>query len=77
MLYLFAHVRPTQIFQAVVGRIAVDVVDSILIVPLGEVEGDRDESVQDAFAIDLDANVAVFAWFGGGDHTKGGFEASK
>ncbi len=78
MLGLFAHVRPSQVVQAVVGRIAVDVVDSILIVPLRQLEGDRDESVQlVALFFYLDLNVAAFGGFGCGDHAPGRFKASK
>ena len=49
-----------------------------LVVPLGEVEGDRDESVNlMVFAVDHDRNVAAFHWFGGKDHAKRGFEAAQ
>ena len=53
-------------------------IHGVLVVLLGEVERDRDESVQlVVFAVDHDTNVAVFSWFGGGDHAKGGFEAAE
>ena len=61
-----------------VRRVVVYVGHGVLVVPLGEVEGDRYESVHVVFfAIDHDRNVAAFFWFGGGDHTKGGFEAAE
>ena len=78
MLDLLALIRPAQILQAVVGRVVVDVVDGVLVVPLGEAEGDRHEHVNAAgFAVDFDINVAAFFGFGGGDHAFGGFEASE
>ena len=78
MLNLLAPVRPAQVLQAVVGRIVVDVVDFVLVVPLGEAEGDRHEHVELVdFAVDSDGNVAVFPGFGGGNDAPGGFETSE
>ena len=74
MLDLFALARPAQILQAVVGWVVIDVVDGVLVVPLGEAEGDRHQYVDlVGFAVDSDANVAAFGGFGGGDHASGGF----
>ena len=78
MLDLLAFIRPAQVLQAGIGRVVVFVVDGVLVVPLGEAEGDRNEHVDVVgFAVDHDANVAAFLGFGGGDHAKGGFEASE
>ena len=78
MLYLLAPTRPEQVLQAVVGRVVVDVVHGVLVVPLGEAEGDRHEPVDlVGFAVDFDANVAAFSRFGGGDHAPGGFETAE
>ena len=78
MLGLFALIRPTQILQAVVGRVVIYVVDGVLVVPLGEAEGARHHSVDVVeFAVYSDANVAVFCGFGGGDHAKGGLESAQ
>jgi len=78
VLYLFAPIRPAQVLQTVVGRVAVDVVDLVLVVPLFEAGGDRHEHVDVVvFAVDHDANVAAFGGFGGGDDAKGGLEATE
>ena len=78
MLDLLSPTRPTEVLQAVVRRVVVYVVDGVLVVPLGEAEGDRHEYVDVVgFAVAKDANVAAFFGFGGGDHAKGGFEAAE
>ena len=78
MLGLLALIRPAQVLQAVVGRVVVDVVPGVLVVPRGEAEGDRHQHVDVvAFAVDVDANVAAFFGFGGEDDALGGFEASE
>ena len=76
MLGLFALIRPAQVLQVVTGRVVIYVVDGILVVPLWEGEGDRHEHVDlVGFAVAVDANVAAFFGFGGGDHASGGLEA--
>ena len=51
-------------------------VDFVLVVPLGEGEGDRHQYVDVvAFVVDLNGNVAVFFGFGSGDDAKGGLES--
>jgi len=78
VLDLLALIRPTQVLQAVIGRVVVDVVHGILVVPLGEAEGDRHEHVDLVeFAVDSDGNVAAFSRFGGGDHASGRFETAE
>ena len=78
MLDLLAPARPAQVLQVVVGRVVVDVVHSGLVVSLVEGEGDRHHPVDVVeFAVDCDLNVAAWFGFGGGDHAKGGFEASE
>ena len=62
----------------VVGRVVVYVVDGVLVVLLGEAEGDRHEHVDEVgFAVDSDANVAALLGFGGGDDALGGFESAQ
>jgi len=54
------------------------VVDCVLVVPLGDAEGDRHEHVELVFfAVDSDFNVAAFFGFGGEDHPSGGLESSE
>jgi hypothetical protein len=78
VLDLLALIRPAQVLQAVVGRVVVDVVHGVLVVPLGEAEGDRHEHVDSVvFAVAKDANVTAFFGFGGGDHASGGFESAQ
>jgi len=78
VLDLLALARPTQVLQAVVGRVVVDVVHGVLVVPLGEAEGDRHQPVDVVvFAVAKDANVTAFLGFGGGDHASGGFETAE
>ena len=78
VLDLLAPVRPAQILQAVVQRVVVYVVDSVLVVPLWEAEGDRHEHVDEVgFAVARDGNVAAFSGFGGEDDASGGFETSE
>jgi len=78
VLDLFAPTRPAQILQAVVGWVVIDVVDGVLVVSLGEAEGDRHEHVDVVvFAVDSDFNVAAFSGFGGGDDARGGLESSE
>jgi len=78
VLHLLAPIRPAQVLQAVVGWVVIDVVDFVLVVPLGEAGGDRHEHVDEVvFAVDLDLNVAAFLGFGGGDHAPGGLESSE
>ena len=65
VLDLLAPVRPAQILQAVVRRVVVYVVDSVLVVPLWEAEGDRHEHVDEVvFAVDSDLNVALLTGLG-------------
>ena len=78
MITLLATTRPAQVLQAVVGRVVVDVVHGVLVVPLFEGEDDRHHSVDsEQFAVDFDFNVAALFGFGGVDHTSGGFESTE
>jgi len=75
---LLAPTRPAQVLQAVVRWVVINVVDFVLVVSLGEGEGDRHEYVDlVVFAVAKDANVAAFGGFGGGDDAIGGFEATE
>ena len=76
MFGLLAPTRPAQVLQAVVGRVVVNVIHGVLVVPLGEAESARHEYVDVVlFAVATDLNVAAFHGFGGGDNASGGFEA--
>ena len=78
VLDLLAKTRPTQVLQAVIGRVVVDVVHGVLVVLFGEGKGDRHESVdEEMLAVNLASNVAIFTGFGGGDHAHGRFEAAE
>ena len=75
VLDLLAPTRPTQILQAVVGRVVIDVIHGVLVVPLGEAEGARHQHVDSVlFAVAKDLNVAAFLGFGSGNHAIGRFE---
>ena len=53
-------------------------VHGVLVVPLGEGEGECHEYVDVVvFAVDSDGNVTAFGGFGGGDDAKGGFETAQ
>ena len=70
--------RPFEVVEAVVRRVAILVVDLILAFAPGQVEGLRDEDVDEVvFAVDLDLTVAAFVGSGGLDDAPGVLEASE
>ena len=65
---ILATGRPFEVVEAVVRRVAIFVVDLILVVAPGQVEGLRDEDVDAVdLAVDADVNVAVLFGYGGLD----------
>ena len=65
---ILAMGRPFEVVEAVVRPVAVFVVDLILALAPGQVEGLRDEDVDEVeLAVDLDATVALFVGSGGLD----------
>ena len=75
---ILAMGRPFEVVEAVVRPVAVFVVDLILALAPGQVEGLRDEDVDEVvFAVDHDGTVAVFVGSGGFDDALGVLEASE
>ena len=66
VLDLLALARPAQVLQAVVGRVVVDVVHGVLVVPLGEGEGALHVHMDEVlYAVDDDAEGGFEAPDGG------------
>ena len=75
---ILATGRPFEVVEAVVRRVAIFVVDLILALAPGQVEGLRDEDVDEVvFAVDPDGTVALFVGSGGLDDAPGVLEASE
>ena len=78
MPHILATGRPFEVVEAVVRPVAVLVVDLILALAPGQVEGLRDEDVDVVvFAVDHDVTVAALHGSGGLDDAPGVLEASE
>ena len=68
---LLAAARPTQVVEAVVRGVVIDVVDRILVVPSGQIERHGHDAMEFVhLTVDHDSHIAVGMGFGGRDDSQ-------